>query len=397
MGRNHNRMTDKCHPAIGPARIVTIRGLILLLWAVPLLPAAAQPAGAWPRVAPGLEYVHERIGEAPWSIHVVKVDRTSAHFQLAATLAQDHIYGLASVTEQIEGLSGPARSPVVAINGDFFHIRPGPYQGDPLGLQIVKGELVSAPTGASFWVDRDGRPHISAVQAAFRATGPEGMNLTFGLNQKREADEAVLYTPSVGESTRTTTGVEWILEREGDGLWLPLQAGGQCQARVAAIRTDGNTPLEPDIMVLSLGPELAEELQTLTPGMTITLHLKTSPDLTGVTAALGGGPILLHEGQASSWEHRPQRHPRTAIGWNRESLFLVVVDGRQKGLSIGMDYTELSALMLRLGCTEAMNLDGGGSSTLWLGGQVMNSPSDGRQRRVANSLIVISTKRDETP
>ena len=71
MGWNHNRMTDKCHPAIGPARIVTIRGLILLLWAVPLLPAAAQPAGAWPRVAPGLEYVHERIGEAPWSIHVV--------------------------------------------------------------------------------------------------------------------------------------------------------------------------------------------------------------------------------------------------------------------------------------------------------------------------------------
>jgi exopolysaccharide biosynthesis protein len=129
----------------------------------------------------------------------------------------------------------------------------------------------------------------------------------------------------------------------------------------------------------------------------MSLRLETSPNLAGVTTALGGGPILLHEGQASNWEHRPQRHPRTAIGWNREHLFLVVVDGRQKGLSIGMNYTELSALMVRLGCTEAMNLDGGGSSTLWLGGRVMNSPSDGRQRRVANSLIIVSTEPEERP
>ena len=74
-----------------------------------------------------------------------------------------------------------------------------------------------------------------------------------------------------------------------------------------------------------------------------------------------------------------------------------MVDGRQEALSIGMNYTELSSLMLRLGCTEAMNLDGGGSSTLWLGGCVMNSPSDGRQRPVANGLVVMSAQQAETP
>jgi exopolysaccharide biosynthesis protein len=91
------------------------------------------------------------------------------------------------------------------------------------------------------------------------------------------------------------------------------------------------------------------------------------------------------------------RHPRTALGWNDEHFFLVVVDGRQEALSVGMTYRELAALMRRLGCTHAMNLDGGGSSTLWLGGRIMNSPSDGRERPVANSLIVISDEPKDTP
>lgn len=75
---------------------------------------------------------------------------------------------------------------------------------------------------------------------------------------------------------------------------------------------------------------------------------------------------------------------------------MVVVDGRQEPLSVGMTYPELASLMKRLGCAYAMNLDGGGSSTLWLDGHIMNSPSDGRERRVANSLIVVSGAPDET-
>ena len=377
---------------IGTLRTMTACGLALMLfWANSLL---AQP---WPRVEPGIEYLHERIGDAPWSIHVVKIDRNRTDFQLVTALAQGHIYGLASVTEQLARVTDAIHRPVVAINGDFFVIRRGPYQGDPLGLQIAGGELVSAPTGESFWMSPEQRPHIGAVQAAFRVTGPEGLNLAFGLNEKREPNEVVLYTPAVGDSTRTTAGLELILEREGDGPWLPLQAGRNCQARITAIRSEGNTLLTPETMVLSIGPERAAELPTLTVGMTLSLRLKTVPDLTGVTTALGGGRILVRGGKAVDLQRYPQRHPRTVLGWNAEHLFLVVVDGRQEGLSKGMNYTELSALMLRLGCTEAINLDGGGSSTLWLGGHVMNSPSDGQQRRVANSLIVMAAKEEEKP
>jgi hypothetical protein len=346
-------------------------------------------------VAPGLEYLHQRIGAAPWSIHVVKVDRRHAPFRLAATLAQDRIYGLASVTEQIEGIAEIQSNVVAAVNGDFFHIRPGPYQGDPIGLQIVEERLVSAPTGVSFWMDRNGRPHIGQVRAKFRARGPGGLNIAFGLNEQRADDTAVLYTPAIGESTRTTPGVEWVLEGAGDNPWLPLRLGQAGQGRISAVSTQGDTPLASDVVVLSIGPALAQELPSLEVGTSISLRLDTSPDLTGAVTALGGGPILLDNGASPEWKPPLPRHPRTALGWNDEWFFLVVVDGRQQQLSKGMNYPELSALMERLGCTYAMNLDGGGSSTLWLGGQVMNSPSDGRQRRVANALLVLSTEHAE--
>ena len=72
----------------------------------------------------------------------------------------------------------------------------------------------------------------------------------------------------------------------------------------------------------------------------------------------------------------------------------MVVDGRQRS-SVGMTYTELAKYMReKLGCDEALNLDGGGSATLWVFGHVMNSPSEGRERPAANALVV--TRKDQS-
>lgn len=357
-----------------------------------LSPAAGSEAAALPRVAPGLEYVHHRIGDGPWSIHVLKVRRSGGTFQLHSALAQDTVYGLASVGEQVAGLGAGGGRPVAAVNGDFFRIRSGPYQGDPLGLHIARGELISSPTGSSFWIDGEGRPHIGEVMAKFRAVGPGGLDLPFGVNQERADDAAVLYTPTMGPSTRTRGGLEIVLRRDGEGDWLPLRAGRPYRARIAAIRREGDTKLDPGFMILSVGPERAAELPALETGMMISLRLRTVPDLRDATTAVGGGPVLLRDGEPGQWTGSLPRHPRTVVGWNDEDFFLVVVDGRQEPLSVGMTYPELAALMLRYGCKHAMNLDGGGSSTLWLDGHIMNSPSDGRPRRVANSLIVISNQ-----
>jgi exopolysaccharide biosynthesis protein len=83
------------------------------------------------------------------------------------------------------------------------------------------------------------------------------------------------------------------------------------------------------------------------------------------------------------------RAPRTAIGWNKDSIYLVVVDGRQRSLSVGMSLPELADYMAHLGCEEAMNLDGGGSTTFWIYGSVQNSPSEGKERPAANALLLM--------
>jgi exopolysaccharide biosynthesis protein len=126
----------------------------------------------------------------------------------------------------------------------------------------------------------------------------------------------------------------------------------------------------------------------LKPGDEVKLSTGTLPDLTGSQVGIGGGPALVRGGVALKFNGLQPRHPRTALGWNREHYFLVEVDGRQR-VSAGMSFPELAAYMVKLGCTDAINLDGGGSATLWAFGNVMNSPSEGRERPAANGLVLV--------
>jgi exopolysaccharide biosynthesis protein len=83
------------------------------------------------------------------------------------------------------------------------------------------------------------------------------------------------------------------------------------------------------------------------------------------------------------------RAPRTALGVTKDGhVLLVVVDGRQPDHSIGMTLTELAGFMKELGATQAMNLDGGGSSEMTVGEKVVNIPSDGRERDVGTAIAV---------
>jgi exopolysaccharide biosynthesis protein len=120
------------------------------------------------------------------------------------------------------------------------------------------------------------------------------------------------------------------------------------------------------------------------------LIVETTPDLSEVDVAIGGGPALVMDGKVMSWKgwiH--MRHPRTALGWNKTHIFLVEVDGRQSDVSVGMTFSELADYMRKLGCDQAMNLDGGGSATLWAFGAVRNSPSEGQERPSPNGLVVV--------
>ena len=110
----------------------------------------------------------------------------------------------------------------------------------------------------------------------------------------------------------------------------------------------------------------------------------------------GGGPVLVRDGkpvyranEAFTVSQIAPRHPRTAVGQTADGrLIFAVVDGRQPGYSVGMTTYEMALTMVRLGAVRAMQLDGGGSSTLAFDGRVLNSPSDGRERPVPTALML---------
>lgn len=380
---------------------------VLLLLAVVTL-AHAQNADLPALEKQGVTYKNDRVPEGPWSIHYVKIDRSRPELELTASKAGGRVIGLATLSEQVNALPPETGRPLAAINGDFYQTENSPYRGDPRGLMIVRGELLSAPTSnVVFWVDAEGQPHIESVISEFKVTWPDGKKTPFGLNEARSSSGAVLYTPSLGRSTLTRSGHELVLERDGDGAWLPLEVGRTYLARVREVRETNNTVLAKDTLVLSVGPQLLESLPEVKAGDVLKISTATLPFLKNVKTAIGGGPKLVKAGRATP-PQKPdnldrnvpysvralyERHPRSAIGFNQTHLFLLEVDGRQPGLSMGMTLEEMANYLAKLGCTDAMNLDGGASSQINVDGRVMNSPSAGRERPTATGLVLVQKKK----
>jgi exopolysaccharide biosynthesis protein len=130
--------------------------------------------------------------------------------------------------------------------------------------------------------------------------------------------------------------------------------------------------------------------------VTIEELARPDPDAWEVVA---GNTMLVENGLPVPHKSRT-RHPRTVVGLsaNRSRLVIMVVDGRRPGISAGMSYSELAAEMIRLGCRQAINLDGGGSSVMAVRDattgtfRILNHPSDGHERAVASALGISAKK-----
>jgi hypothetical protein len=360
--------------------------------------AAGEGLATGAVVHPGVVYTNERVAAVPWSAHVVRWARTNAAFELHSAHAGGAAFGLSTLTAQLELLDPTLGEPVAAVNGDYYRWESA-CAGDPRGLQIVASEVISAPTGGvSFWVDAAGQPQCTNVTSRFTAIWPNGTASPFGLNEERAPDGIVLYTAAAGQSTRTSRGRDVVLERQGEGPWLPLRMGLSYTARVREVCDGGNAVLRSGTMVLSIGRRV-QPPPPIEPGAVVRFVTASFPDLRGVATAISGGPVLLRKGrvqridvsESESYQASTmfERHPRSAVGWNRSEFFLVTVDGRQQGLSVGMTLKEFGAYLLKLGCEDAMNFDGGGSATLWCAGKVRNRPCDGGERVIANSLVLM--------
>jgi hypothetical protein len=356
--------------------------------------ASTASSQVWEKpIAPGLTYRMEFDIAYPRIVHALRLNLKSRQIWARAELADTHIYkeneskGRGTVSQMAERTQA-----IASINGDFF-----PFTGDPLGPMVRDGELLSTPAmarSAIGWGPTTSGVGILEFQGSATATGKTTIPIA-GVNQDAAEGEVVLNGPIAGFSRSRAAGTHVILKVED----TTLRPERLLKATVLAVITETSTkPIEPGTMTLAAYGLASEPLRLLSIGDELEIKLAVKGfDWTAITQTIGGGPGLVRNGQALvDWQAQKfqptfanGRHPRTAVGRTSDGdLWMVVVDGRQK-MSVGATLDEMAALMLRLGCVDAINLDGGGSSTLNVMGVVLNRPSDGKERPVANGIVVL--------
>lgn len=350
--------------------------------------AATTPASAEP-VAPGVE--HTVIHRDGVTAHVARI-LPGAPVELRAVVAGEAVGG------RLERTSAMCRRVgcLVAINGDFR--LPGTNQ--PVGGVVRDGVLLKSPSAThhQLLVGRDGRLAAGPVDFAGTLVAADLRDIDISsVNHERQEDDVVLYTPAFGPTTGTNPfGAELVLRAvDPPG---PLLLGHTTVVEIGTLADGGGgTAIPAGGAVLSGHGEGAERLRALAGrieagdvGRRALLRLEATPD---AHQSVGGTPILLRDGKRWFADEAADfvrgHHPRTAVAWNdRGEVFLVTVDGRQPGHSEGVSLAELADLLLELGATDALNLDGGGTTTFVVGGEVVNRPSDRLVKRGGRDRIV---------
>jgi hypothetical protein len=382
-----------------PARLLA--ALFVPLAALPLLlvPVGRADDREERPIGPGVRLLRWTREAGPHALYAVEIDSANPFTRLGVTLGGAGSLALEPLSRQAERLTRPERYPIAGVNGDFF-LSPGAQcPGIPTNVADQDGELIRKPLDRPvFIIDGRGRPAIRTVRANGRIRLPDGAELPLAdVNEPRGSNRLVLFTPRYGPATLTPKGTtEVYLEPES----FPLRHGVAHAARVLAAQAQGGSaPIAPGRWVLAAAGPAAEPLKRLKPGDALEVRVDLDPALGAEDQVIGGSHRLLRDGKLALEEAGGSldgafitaRHPRTAVGYNGSRIYLLAADGRQPGYSAGMSLPELAQAMLELGCTDALNLDGGGSTTLWARGALVNRPSDGRERPVANALMVFST------
>jgi hypothetical protein len=257
------------------------------------------------------------------------------------------------------------------------------------------GALVSAPnrSRSSAGITLDGLLDVRRVRmfGTWRGLGQRRPLTAF--NEAPGANGISLFTTDWGPTTPRIPGALTVILSPWDRA-LP---NADLTASVTGLAQSGPTPIVPGTAVLMARGTAAEKLLAEAPlGTAVTIRLILQPGWETVGDAIGGGPLLVKDGvpvfranEAFTTQQLGPRHPRSAVGQMADGrILLVAVDGRQAGYSVGMTNFELAQALVRLGAVRAMALDGGGSTTMAFDGSVLNRPSGGRERTVADALML---------
>lgn len=263
---------------------------------------------------------------------------------------------------------------IVAINGGFFK----PQTGVPLGTLMIDKKIYTGPIydRVALGIFKDGYD-VGRVQLDGKIIGNNQEIKIDNINQPRMLSSYILaYTR------------DW-------GKYAPVspQYGVQLQIVGNKITAASANPLSiPENGYVLVGPK--SKLGKLFGAEYVDVEIKTNPKWENVQHIISGGPYLLKDNQifidmtAQKLQSIGGRNPRTAIGYTEDNnLILVAVDGRE-GSSVGLTLVELAKLMKTLGCTNAINLDGGGSTVMYIKGQIVNHPHQPGGIALSNALVI---------
>jgi hypothetical protein len=341
------------------------------------------------QIAPGLKLIKIRQRKPLLRIFVLTAD-ISRRLTTDVALAGSSLPARAT-TSDIAKRNGA----IAAVNGDFSSVAGAPINTFQQDGQFVR---VSSSPGVLFSVSKDEQTvTIGRPEPLVTATDSNGRTWTVD-----RWNDGPLGVGEIGAYTPF-----------GGTLWPP--PGATCSARLLPTATFAPTANglgfqqsftveqrgcfqsvlpATGAVVLSALPASDEALQILSLQAGSAVTLEWTLGLTNVWDVMGGSPILVTNGArvvgTCTTSFCSSRNPRTGVGVTADGkILMVVVDGRQAGWSVGVSLPKFAAIFRNLGAVSALNLDGGGSSTMVVRGDVVNRPSSGHERSVSTALMVL--------
>ena len=348
------------------------------------------------KVGPGTTQTSLKVvGPVQLRVFYTTTDITNKNLDVKHVMAGDKLAGLATVASMAKSKSKEGAQYFVGINADFF------ANSKPVGSAVVDKEVYYAVPWRTQWaIDADRKIHLGDMTFSGHVRKADGTSYPITtVNYDRNEDNLTIYTPRFGSSTATNQyGTEVVLvPLETNGI---ITSGETKKMRVSGTpSTAGNMTIPAGAVVLSGHGKGSDFVATLSDGEEVDVEtivqMPGGEKITPVQLA-SGCPMILSNGEILDNDHlleaTPNRHPRTAVGYDETGtkFVMLVVDGRSD-ISAGAYPKVLGDIMREVGCKEAMNFDGGGSSTLYvqkLG--VRNIPSEGAERTVKNGVYLVA-------
>lgn len=274
-----------------------------------------------------------------------------------------------------------------AVNGSYFK----PQTGVPLGLMMIDKKILTGPiynrvalgiTDNGFKMDRAGiDAELKYLGASLKVNN---------INQPRMlCSDVLVYTPEWGKSSPKTPKY---------GIQVAVENGRVIEQSENPLKipSNGFVISGPKVKIEELlSAKEEKKIFRKKQNTDIVFDIKVSPEWEDVNHIISGGPFLVKDGKVfvdyveEKFKPITGKNPRTAVGYTKDGYFIMVtIDGREES-SVGAGLYELAKIMKSFGCEYAMNLDGGGSSTMQINGQIVNSPSVKGGITVSNSLALV--------